>query len=252
MVLARADTYEGFERPALDDARVPELAAARDIDGLRTILIRLARTGVDGYDLVGLGEQLGSAWELLGFDVADRQGRSAIVHTRGSDHPLFATEDEAQAFLQASGGTAVVPVQRLDRAMTSPGRRVWSTIGNEHNPTDPFGRIVLTIDEDDHGRVEHFPGYGGGGGTWTGDVPPGFVDELRAELDRGGDPDALRQPIPPDGTIRQIEIVTDDVPRSWMFYDGFARKLDGYKEACALLDGLAHRLSGGVYPRGAD
>lgn len=209
VVLARAEHYEDFDRPALDDARVRELTAAEDVAGLRRLLLERARAGDDGYDLVALGGFPGSIWEYLGETSVDGES---------------------------------VPVQRLRRSAIDPSTVLWFTIGNEFNPSDPFGRVVLTIDDAEHVTLEHHSRQGSA--TYTAELGPGVLDELRAALARSDFPVVPQHHIPAGAAIRQLELVTDGEPRSASMYDDFGKQLDGYKDAFAILDSLTLQLTG--------
>ena len=254
-VLVRSDTYEGFERPGLDDARVRELEAAQDIPGLRQRLIELAREGVDGYDLMAFGYTGGASWDFIGFDVLGADGRSALVHRSDaasedliSQHGLLWNQQDAQAFLEATGAAHLVPVFRFRRSAIRPGQALWYTIGNEFNPGDPFGRIVLTIDDAHHATLEHH--WMQGNGAWEGDVAPGFLEDVRAALARGGFPHVPPHPVPGGATFRQVELVAADDPQYAMLEERFGMQSEGYKDAFVVLDALATALSGGRYRAG--
>jgi|tagenome__1003787_1003787.scaffolds.fasta_scaffold20783520_2 hypothetical protein len=249
VVLARSDTYEGFERPGLAHAHARELEAANDIPGLRKVLTQLAREGDDGYDLVAVGGWPGSAWELLGADILDQDGRSAIVHDMRpefqdtlNEHGLFSHPKEARAFLEASGAAEVLPVQRLRRSAIDPHNVLWFTMGNEHNPSDPFGRVVLTADDENRLALEHHSRTGDA--AYTADLGPGVLDEIRAALHRGGFPDVPRRPIPAGATMRELELVTDGEPQYAMVEDFLGKELEGYRDAFAILDSITLQLTG--------
>ena len=255
VVILKQQPYEGMERPSLgadvepdviDRAR--ELEAALDIRGLRRLVTDLARDGIDGYDVVALGGFPGSAWDFLGFDVA-REGRSALRDTDAeglNEHGLFWYREQAEAF----GGDEIVPVQRLRRSAIRPGDRIYYTIGNEHNPGDAFGRIILTIEADGSAVLEHHTRSSAA--TWTGRVDPSAIERIRSALAASSFPDRPREPVPAGSTIRQLELVTDDEPQYAQLTDDQGASLDGYQDAFAVLDSLAIQMSGGAYGRGSD
>ncbi|MDA0142046.1 hypothetical protein [Solirubrobacter deserti] len=264
VVLRRDDAYEGFERESFGDEvpqdvaeRGRELLAADDIDGVRELLIDLSRQGNDNYDYVALGDQRGGWWEFRGFDVADKKGKSALLHRslhdlddRLSPHGLFWNHEDAQAFMQAAKGVAIVPVFRFRRSGLAAGQSVWYSIGNEHNPGNPFGRIELIIDEDNHAKLElHFVGASS---EWTGDVAPGLTDEIKAAFARGGFPHRPRHMLPAGATVREVELVVDDKPDYLMIYDRLGMEVDGYKDGFAMLEAIAVQLSEGAYKGGED
>jgi hypothetical protein len=254
IVILGPGPYEGMDRPSLGDevpeevrARARELEAAADIPGLRRLVTDLARDGIDGYDVVALGNVAGASFDFLGADVA-RDGRSVLRdhldewRDRLNEHGLFSNRAGAEAFVQAVGGGEFVPVGRLRRSAIDPRTAVWFTIGNEHNPGDPFGRVVITIDDAGHVVLEHYSRQGNA--TYTADAEPGVIDEIRAALARGGFPDVPRHQIPAGAAMRQLELVTDGEPQYAMVYDSFGMQLEGYKDAFAILDSLALQLTG--------
>ena len=119
---------------------------------------------------------------------------------------------------------------------------IWFSIGNEHNPADPFGRVVITIDPDDVVTLEHFSRQGNA--TYTADLAPGVTDEITSALARGGFPNVPSHEIPGGASLRQIKVVTDGEPQSATVEDFFAKQLEGYKDAFAILDSLTLQLTG--------
>jgi hypothetical protein len=253
------DGYEGFDRPGLGEdvpaearAQARELTAATDILGLRRLATRLARNGFEGYDVVGLGQWAGAAWDFLGADVAV-DGRSALIgkeDQRLNAHGLFSDPAATNAFVEEIGGGTVVLVWRLRRSAIRPGDRIWYTVGNEHNPSDPFGRVVLTIEADGSAELEHFSRAGGG--AWTGRVDPAVSARIRSELARSSFPHVPREPIPAGSALRHLELVTDDEPEYAVMSAQQGERLDGFAQAFALLDAVAVRMSSGAYGGGKD
>lgn len=246
VILARPDdAYEGFERPGLG-AVAHELEAAQDIPGLRRLLTDRARAGDNGYDLVALGGVPGSNWEFLGFDVATRDNRSAIRQSpadgRLNAHGLFWSQHDAQAFLESTGGTELVPVQRLRRSAIDPANVLWFTLGNEFNPGDPFGRVVIAIDDASRVTLEHYSRQGNA--TYTAQLGAGVLDEIRSELARGGFPHVPQHQIPGGAAIRQLELLIDGEPGYALLYDDFGKQLDGYDSAFGILDSITLQLTG--------
>ena len=64
------------------------------------------------------------------------------------------------------------------------------SIGNEHNPADPFGRVVITIDPDDVVTLEHFSRQGNA--TYTANLAPDVTDEITSAVPITGRPSACR------------------------------------------------------------
>jgi hypothetical protein len=263
VILARADAYEGMERPGLGPDVPSDLVAQgqalernQDIAGLRRFLTALARESMDGYDLVALGGMPGAAWDFLGFDVGETAPapRSAIRHGSAAPlnaHGLFWNQDDAQAFREASGAAEIVPVQRLRRSAIRPGAMVWYTLGNEFDPGDPFGRIALTVAGD--GAAELQLHSRNGGGSWTGEVADGVFEQVRSDLVRGDFPKVPPHPVPAGSAMRQLELASDDhEPQYAMLTERLGRELDGYQQAFATLDSLAVQLSSGAYKGAQD
>ncbi len=282
VVILGPGPYGGMDRPALGsrgdvphDTVVRALAceAAQDVAGCRRLLIDLARGGVDDYEIVALGGWPGSAWDFLGFDVGETTSAawSAVQHraevfdadqaaawgSHLNEHGLFHNPADADAFLQAyrqaddpDAGEdpaiySVVPVQRLRRSATRPDTVLWYTIGNEHSPSDPFGRIVLVLTAGGAAELEHHSRMGDT--VWQGDVHVDVLERVTAELARGGFPEVAPHPVPACSAIRQIEITVDGDPRCATMAESAGSAHDGYKEAFAMLDSLAVQLSRGTY-----
>ena len=127
---------------------------------------------------------------------------------------------------------------------------IYFSTGNEHAPDDPFGRIVLEIEDDGSAKLEHFSRAGNG--SWTGTMDAAKLRRLVAAMQRGGFPDRPPHPMPVPGTV-MLELELDDGsgPRTLMMPLGEAAKVDGYDEALSILQSFARELSGGAYQRGA-
>ena len=116
------------------------------------------------------------------------------------------------------------------------------TLGNEHNPADPFGRVVIAIGDDDVVTLEHFSRQGNA--TYTAELGPGVTDEIKATLARRGFPDVPPHQIPAGASRRRLEVETDCEPQHATVEDFFAKQLEGYKDAFATLDSLTLQLTG--------
>ena len=260
LVILGPGPYEGLERPSLGPevpadvaARARELEAAGDFDGLRRIILGLARDGHDGYDLVALGGWAGSAWDFLGFDVAT--GEQSALRLREApdglnEHGLFSQYDDAESFRQAVGAGEVVPVQRVRRSAIRPGDRIHYTTGNEHKSGDAFGRVVLTIEADGAASLEHHSRAGSG--AWTGHVEASAIERVRSALADSSFPSVPDERVPAGANHREIEIVTDDEPHYAMLTEAQGNRLDGYKDAIAVLELIAHPMRGGASGRPRD
>jgi hypothetical protein len=78
------------------------------------------------------------------------------------------------------------------------------TLGNEHNPSDPFGRVVITIDGDAV-TLEHYSRAGDA--TYTADLGPGVAAEITAALDEGRETLGIT---PLDGQPSEILTMPED------------------------------------------
>lgn len=127
---------------------------------------------------------------------------------------------------------------------------IYFSTGNEHAPDDPFGRIVLEIDDDGTAKLEHFDRTGNG--SWTGAMDPAELRRLVAAMKRGGFPERPPHPMPVPGTLMlELELDEGNGPVTLMAPLHVVQAHDGYDEALAVLQSFARELSGGAYRRGA-
>ena len=84
---------------------------------------------------------------------------------------------------------------------------IYFSTGNEHAPDDPFGRIVLEIDDDGNAKLEHFSRTGNG--AWNGRMEPAELQAVVAAMKRGGFPERPPHPMPVPGTL-MIELELDE------------------------------------------
>jgi hypothetical protein len=135
-----------------------------------------------------------------------------------------------------------------DAGVTTPLLRY--TVGNEHDPGDPWGRSELVIHADGSARLEHRFSRVPGAGAWTGQVDGAALNALRVALDRAGFP-AAPPPVPPvaEATPRRLAVELDGAAYH-VTVGRAAASLPGYAEAFDLLDGIIRQLSGDVvdYP----
>ena len=122
------------------------------------------------------------------------------------------------------------------------------SVGNEHNPSDPWGRSELTLRADRTAWLDHFFSRGPGIGTWTGRVDPAALDALWAGLDRAGFPAEPSGPLVAGATLRRLTTVVDGVTRQASVEWRKAASLPGYAEAFDILDGVIRQLSGEAVP----
>jgi hypothetical protein len=124
------------------------------------------------------------------------------------------------------------------------------TIGNEHNPGDPFGRIALHIELDGSATLEHFSRNGNG--AWEGTVDEATLERFMAALDKAGFP-SVPHHIPPAGSaLRRLRLDMEGDVESVVMTERLGNELDGYKEAFAILDSIAVQLSSGAYKGATD
>jgi hypothetical protein len=114
--------------------------------------------------------------------------------------------------------------------------------GNEHNPTDRFGRVRLELAADGQLRVEHYR-WLGGRAVWTAVAPSTIVDRLGAALVKAGFPAAERSVPYPDDRMRRLTVTGAPAGELVLPWDDPA-KLPGYADAFELLDGLITVVSG--------
>jgi hypothetical protein len=115
--------------------------------------------------------------------------------------------------------------------------RLWYEAGNEHNPTDPFGRITLDLSADGSVRIDH---YGRAGHrSWTATVDQSVVDELTAALVQAGFPAAPAVLPMPGDRLRTLRVTGDPAGEVRLPWDVSA--LPGYADAFGILDALPVR-----------
>src|ERR1700759_781432 len=80
--------------------------------------------------------------------------------------------------------------------------------GNEHNPSDPFGRSELVLHADGSARLDHYFSRKRGTGAWTGQVDAAAGDALFAALEEAGfpAPAAPGGALPPDSALRTLTV----------------------------------------------
>ena len=127
--------------------------------------------------------------------------------------------------------------------------RLSYTVGNENNPSHPFGRSVLTIDATGQARLDHHA-RGGGQTAFTGTVVPAIADRLWAALERAKFPSAPTQVMTPGSTVRILAVEAPGAKKQISHIEWHAgSQFAGYDEAFQLLDGLIRQLSGNTVER---
>lgn len=122
------------------------------------------------------------------------------------------------------------------------------SVGNEHNPGDPWGRSELVIQSDGAARLDHHFSRRPGAGAWTGRVDASALDALWAALAQAGFPAAPNKPLLPGAAPRQLTVENDGVAEHVLIGYHDAPKLPGYAEAFDILDAVARQLSDGAVP----
>ncbi len=125
----------------------------------------------------------------------------------------------------------------------------WPTIryrvGNENNPSDPWGRSELVIYSDGSARLDHHFSPGGRPPrAWAGYVDAAAMDELVAALDRAGFPPfPLAAAAVPDSTSRQLAVETDGIVRRGGLDWEKSELPPDYAAAFDLIDAVIRQLS---------
>jgi hypothetical protein len=117
------------------------------------------------------------------------------------------------------------------------------SVGNEHDPGDPWGRSELVLQSDGSARLDHFFSRRGPTGAWTGRVDDAALRALWSALEQAGFPAAPTTPFTPGASPRRL-IVEADGERQYATIDyHLAPKLPGYAEAFDLLDAIVRQVS---------
>jgi hypothetical protein len=122
------------------------------------------------------------------------------------------------------------------------------SVGNEHNPGDPWGRSELVIQHDGTARLDHHFSRVRTVGAWTGRVDAAALEALWSALERAGFPTAPTTPLLPGAAPRRLTVDSDGVSEQAMIGYHEASKLPGYAEAFDLLDAIVRQLSNDAVP----
>lgn len=114
-------------------------------------------------------------------------------------------------------------------------RALYYSVGNEHSPTDPWGRSELLIDESVH--LEHHFSRVRRSATWAGDLSVAVATAVWAAFDRSAFPVTPGGSVVPDTAFARLTVdgTTVLVPHD----------AAGYAELFDLLDGIVRQVSGG-------
>jgi hypothetical protein len=118
--------------------------------------------------------------------------------------------------------------------------RLTYIAGNEHDPADPFGRHVLTI-EGEAAHLDHTSRTGTR--KWSGPAAPAVLDRLWAALARAGFPAVAAHPIPAGATMRVLEMGEGDTRQTASIEWHAATQQPGYDEAFQILDSIMDAIS---------
>jgi len=124
--------------------------------------------------------------------------------------------------------------------------RLSYEFGNEHNPTNPMGRCVLTLEPAGTLRLDHCSQFDPQHRAWTARVDAAVVERVWAGLDRAAFPAMPQHIAIPDQTIRMLSAEGDGEPRSVHIAWDVVEGLPGYEEAFALLDQIVRQASEGT------
>lgn len=117
------------------------------------------------------------------------------------------------------------------------------TVGNEHDPGDPWGRSELVIEADETARLDHHFSRVGGTGAWSGRVDASALDRLWSALDRAGFPAGSAAGLTAGSAVRRITVQAGGVSQQVMLGWHEAASMPGYDEAFGILDAVANQLS---------
>jgi hypothetical protein len=119
------------------------------------------------------------------------------------------------------------------------------SVGNEHDPGDPWGRSELVIRADGSARLDHYFSRGRETRAWAGLVDATVPAELLAALDRAAFPAAPPLgALPPGAALRRLTVEGDGGARQAIVSWDRTPSLSGYAEAFDLIDAVIRQLSG--------
>jgi len=133
----------------------------------------------------------------------------------------------------------------------TPTLEIQYDIGQEHSPTNPYGRTLLVLRGDGALRVDRWGGHKGRG-AWEARVDPAVLRQLLDALAVAHDPRTGPPVYVPDAAIARFD-VTDDETRDYHSIDWYeGQRLEGYREALRIADSINHQASAGVLDRGVN
>lgn len=119
--------------------------------------------------------------------------------------------------------------------------RIHYRVGNENNPSDPWGRSMLCIEADGTARLDQheFDRVS----SWTGKVATSALEQFWGALAESGFPVVPPQLPPAGSSTRLLQVGKEpDAPSAYVAYH-FAGTLPGYKIAFSILDTIVRQLS---------
>jgi hypothetical protein len=123
------------------------------------------------------------------------------------------------------------------------------SVGNEHDPGDPWGRSELVIRADGSARLDQYFSRGREPRAWAGTVDAAALGELLAALGRAGFPAVPPTgPLPPGAALRRLTVEVNGGARQALVAWHRTPSLPGYAEAFGLIDAVIRQLSGDAVP----
>jgi len=119
-------------------------------------------------------------------------------------------------------------------------RTLRYSVGNEHSPTNPWGRSELLVDDDGAVRLDHHFSRVRREAAWTGVLTPAALSAVWSAVDRSDFPAVPDRPFVPDAALARVTIGHTSALTS--------RDASGYAELFDVLDGIIRQLSGGAVP----
>ena len=131
-------------------------------------------------------------------------------------------------------------------------RLIRYSVGNEHDPGDPWGRSELVILPDGAARLAHHFSRSNAVGAWSGRVDGAALDRLWSALDRAGFPAGSTAPLAAGSAVRRLTVEADGQAHHTIVGWHEAASLPGYNEAFGILDAVISQLSADAvaYPTG--
>src|SRR5260221_9850957 len=120
--------------------------------------------------------------------------------------------------------------------------RLTYQVGNENNPSNPFGRSRLVIEVDGRAHLDHHTG-GGFHTAWAGTMLPDALDEIWAGLDEAAFPRVAPHEAFSGSTLRTLSLGAGG-PQEYAEVEYHAAwQMPGYKRAFWILDRAVRQLS---------